>query len=275
MPRLYIVPTPIGNLEDVTLRALRILGEVSLILAEDTRYTRKLLRHYQISTPLVSYHQHNKRDRIEWTLEKLREADVALVSSAGMPAVSDPGFELILAAVEAQVDVDVLPGPSAVITAVVAAALPAPGFLFAGFLPRSSGERRRRLAELATVPYTLVLYEAPHRLVALLRDIESILGARQVVLARELTKLHQELLRGAPHELLERYAASEPRGEFTVLVGAAAPAPKDRSDEALDELKARHQRGEDRRTILAEVAAKYGLRRNETYRLWLQASREP
>ena len=274
MPSLSIVPTPIGNLEDITLRALRVLKDVSLILAEDTRHTGKLLRHYGISTRLLSYHQHNKRTRLPEVLEILSTRDVALVTNAGMPAVSDPGFELIVAAVDAGVPVDVLPGANAAITAVVAAAVPAPGFLFAGFLPRRMGERRRRLAEIASIPYSLVLYEAPHRLVETLQDVFVVLGDRPMVVARELTKLHQEVIRGTVTEIVARFLAVEPRGELTLVIAGASAGALDRRDEARDDLRLRRSRHQDARTAVAEAASEYGLSRNEAYRLWLEVSRE-
>lgn len=249
-----------------------MLGDVSVILAEDTRHTRKLLSHYGIATPLLSYHQHNKRARVESILDRLRHQDVALVSNAGMPAVSDPGFELIQAVVNAGIDVDVLPGASAAITAIVAAALPAPGFLFAGFLPRRALDRRRRLGDLARLPYSLVLYEAPHRLLPLLQDLLSVLGDRELVLGRELTKLHQEIVRGTISEAIERYSAVQPRGEFTVVLAPFTPEPADVSQEALEELRRRRSGGEEARIAVADVSARYGLSRNETYRLWVEAA---
>jgi 16S rRNA (cytidine1402-2'-O)-methyltransferase len=274
VPRLIVVPTPIGNLEDITLRALRALREVPLILAEDTRHTRKLLSRYEITTRLMSYHQHNKRARLVIALEALETHDVALVTSAGMPAVSDPGFELIEATYQAGIDVDVLPGPSAAITAVVAAAVPAQGFLFMGFLPRRPGDRRRRLTEVSSLQYSLVLFEAPHRLLSLLHDLQSELGDRPVVIARELTKLHQEVLRSAVSEAIQRYSTEEPRGEFTLVVAPPGPSAGVPAAEALDELRARHSRGEDARTAVGEVARKYGVSRNEAYRMWLK-TRDP
>jgi 16S rRNA (cytidine1402-2'-O)-methyltransferase len=273
VPRLYVVPTPIGNLEDLTLRALRVLREVSLILAEDTRHSGKLLRHYGIKSPLLSYHQHNKRARLDASLRALAEGDVALVSSAGTPSVSDPGFELINAAYDAGFEVDVLPGPNAAVTAVVAAALPAPGFLFMGFLPRRAPERRQRLAEAVDLPYALVLYEAPHRLRALLEDVREVMGNRRMAVARELTKVHQEVVRGSVEEMIERHGGAEPRGEFTLVVAPAEAGTVDRREDARQELGRRRARGEEARTAVAEVAAKYGLKRNDAYRLWLENGR--
>jgi 16S rRNA (cytidine1402-2'-O)-methyltransferase len=270
--RLYVVPTPIGNLEDITFRAVRVLREAPLILAEDTRHTRKLLAHYEIPGRMLSYHQHNKLIRVETILTALGEGDVALVSSAGMPAVSDPGFELIRAAVDRGIEVDVLPGPSAVVTAVVAAALPAPGFLFAGFLPRQSSDRRRRLNELAHLPYSLVFYEAPHRLLALLKDAQALLGDRPVVAAREMTKLHQEIVRSTVAEMVERYGREEPRGEFTLVVAGAGAGVEDQTDEILDYLRRRKHEGISGRVAVEDMMVRYGLKRNEAYRLWLEST---
>lgn len=271
MGRLYVVPTPIGNLEDITYRAVRVLRDAPLILAEDTRHTRKLLAHYAIAGRMLSYHQHNKLIRLDEIVAALREGDVALVSNAGMPAVSDPGFELIQAAVDRGIEVDVLPGPSAVITAVVAAALPAPGFLFAGFLPRRAGERRRRLEQVAALPYSVVLYEAPHRLLGLLTDALSVLGDRPVVAAREMTKLHQEIARSTIGGLADRYQREEPRGEFTLVIGGAAPAVEDRTAEILDNLRQKKGDGVSGRDAIEDVMARYGLKRNDAYRLWVEA----
>lgn len=272
MGRLYVVPTPIGNLEDITFRAVRVLREARLILAEDTRHTRKLLAHYDISGRMLSYHQHNKVIRLDRIIAALGEGDVALVSSAGTPAVSDPGFELIQMAVDRGIEIDVLPGPSAVITAVVAAALPAPGFVFGGFLPRRAGERRRRLEELAGLPYSLVLYEAPHRLVDLLTDALAVLGNRSLVAAREMTKVHQEIIHSTIAGLVERYQLQEPRGEFTLVLAGASPIEEDQTAEILDILRQRKEEGATGRDAVEDVMVRYGLKRNEAYRLWVEAS---
>lgn len=272
MGRLYIVPTPIGNLGDITFRAVRVLREARLILAEDTRHTRKLLAHYDISGRMLSYHQHNKVIRLDRIIAALREGDVALVSSAGTPAVSDPGFELIQMAVDRGIEIDVLPGPNAVITAVVAAALPAPGFVFGGFLPRRASERRRRLEELAVLPYSLVFYEAPHRLVDLLTDALAVLGNRSLVAAREMTKVHQEIIRSTIVGLAERYELQEPRGEFTLVLAGAAPSEEDQTAEILGNLRQQKDEGTTGRDAVEDVMARYGLKRNEAYRLWVEAS---
>ncbi len=268
-----VVPTPIGNLEDITLRAIRVLGEVGLILAEDTRQTRKLLNHYGIATRLLSYHQHNKRERLAEVLRALDDSDVAVVSNAGMPSISDPGFELIEAAVAAGCSVDVLPGASAVPTAVVAAAIPAPGFLFGGFLPRRSADRRTRLHQVADLEYSLVFYEAPHRVRATLRDIEATLGDRRMVACREMTKLHQEFIRGTASNLVARYATEQPRGEFTLVVAGNDQAAVDRTDEARQAIRGWFAGGLDRKTALARLATEYGVNRNTAYMLWLDVAR--
>lgn len=269
---LYVVPTPIGNLEDITLRAIRTLREVSLILAEDTRHTRKLLTHYEIDTPLLSYHQHNKVTRLDRALQELQTADVALVSDSGMPSISDPGFELIEAAVAHGLWIDVLPGPSAAITAVTAAAIPSPGFLFAGFLPRRSGERRSRLRTLSGLQYSLVFYEAPHRLLPALRDVRTELGERPMVAARELTKIHQEIVRGTVSEVEAHFTEKEPRGELTLVIAGAREESRPRDTDVLERLRAYHDAGEDRRTAVAAIVAETGISRNEAYRLWLKVT---
>lgn len=268
-----MVPTPIGNLEDITLRALRVLRDVDLVLAEDTRQTRKLFSRYEISTPLQSYHQHNKMERIGPILARLKEQDVALVSNAGTPAVSDPGFELLRAVIDVGIPIEVLPGPSAVITAVVASALPAPGFLFAGFLPRQRAQRRRRLAELATLPFSLVFYEAPHRLVTMIEDAVCELGDREAVVARELSKVHEELVRGPLSRVLERYRADAPRGECTLVVAGAPESVEISAVDlhgAIDELLRRKADGERRQTAMEQIQRAYDVPRSVLYQAWVE-----
>jgi 16S rRNA (cytidine1402-2'-O)-methyltransferase len=269
MPRLVVVPTPIGNLEDITLRALKVLGSVSLVLAEDTRHTRRLLAHHNITAKLLSYHQHNKRARLETALQTLREDDIALVSNAGMPSISDPGFELVQAAIAEGIEIDVLPGASAVITAVVGAAIPAPGFLFSGFLPRRSGERQARLRELKALRQSLVFYEAPHRVASTLRDMLATLGERQIVVARELTKVHQEWVRGNMSEVCRIYTADPPRGEITLVVAGAPENPEPDRTAAVEHMRARRLAGDDRKTAIADTARLFDLPRNESYGMWL------
>lgn len=273
MPRLYVVATPIGNLEDITLRALRVLREVPLIAAEDTRRTRTLLAHYNIATPTRSYHQHNKTDSLPKLLDHLQTADLALVSDAGMPSVADPGFELIQAAHRAGIGVDVIPGPSAVITAVVGAAIPARGYVFLGFLGRKSGERRRQLSALASADHALVLFEAPHRLIATLGDLLVELGNRQAVVAREMTKVHQEYAHGSLSELIERFTATLPRGECTVVVAPFQPAESDGDLEAAHRAMVEEfAHGTEAKNAVRIAVERFGVPRNAAYRMWLEVA---
>ena len=219
MGTLYVVATPIGNLEDVTLRALRVLREASLIAAEDTRTTRKLLSRYDVHTPVTSFHDANAARKLPALLAALRDGAVALVSDAGMPLVSDPGYQLVSAATAAGVPVVAVPGPSAVTTALVVSGLPADRFLFLGFLPRRVAERRAALQALAREQHTLVAFEAPHRLRQTLHDLLAALGDRRIAACRELTELHEEVFRGSVQEALAHF--TEPRGEFTLVVEGA------------------------------------------------------
>jgi 16S rRNA (cytidine1402-2'-O)-methyltransferase len=216
MAILYVVATPIGNLEDVSLRALRILREVRLIAAEDTRKTRRLLNAYNIETPLTSYHEHSKRAKLDYLLGHLEKEDLALVSEAGMPGLSDPGYDLIVTAIDRGISVVPVPGPSAVITALVISGLPTDQFVYVGFLPRRKGQRQRLLSSVSNEPRTIVAFEAPHRLREALTDIEEILGDRRVSVCRELTKVHEEVLRGRVSEAREHFA--QPRGEFSLVI---------------------------------------------------------
>lgn len=218
---LYVVATPIGNLADITLRALRVLGEVDVIAAEDTRHTRKLLTHHGISRPLVSYHAHNKQRQAPRLLAQLREGDsIALVTDAGTPGISDPGYYLLQAVLSHAVPVVPIPGPTAVIAALSVAGLPTDRFVFEGFLPPKGGRRQRRLEALRDETRTVVVYESPYRLIRLLREIGTHLGdERQVVVARELTKRFEEVQRGTASALLEAFAGRTVRGECTVMIG--------------------------------------------------------
>lgn len=224
MGTLYLVATPLGNLEDITLRALRVLREVSLIATEDTRTTGHLLKHFDIHCPLVSYYEHNKVTRLERILGALDEGDVALVSEAGTPLLSDPGYELVRAVIERGFTVVSIPGPSALTTALPASGLPTDRFLFLGFLPRKSGDRRRFLQEVMAEKATLVFFEAPHRLREALTDMIDVLGGdRAVAVCRELTKLHEEIWRGTLAGAQQEWAQREPRGEFSLVVAGAPP----------------------------------------------------
>lgn len=218
MSTLYLVATPIGNLEDITLRALRILREVPLIAAEDTRQTRKLLGHYNIDTPLIPYHEHNKARQTAKLLHKLAHGDLALVSDAGTPVINDPGYELVQAALQAGHTVTPIPGPSAPLAALIASGLPADTFLYLGYLPRTASTRRTLLQEVATLPYTLIFLETPHRLVSALADLRAELGNRAIAIGRELTKMHEEIWRGTLEEARTRFETVPPKGELTLVV---------------------------------------------------------
>jgi 16S rRNA (cytidine1402-2'-O)-methyltransferase len=264
---LYLVATPIGNLEDITFRAVRTLREAGLIACEDTRHTRKLLDHYGIAKPAVSYHEHNERARAEeLTAKLLAGISVALVSDAGMPLVSDPGYRLVTAAIENGIPVIPIPGPSALVTALAASGMPTDAFYFGGFLPPKSGHRIRALTALAGVEATLVFYEAPHRILDALADVEQTLGARTVVVARELTKIHEEFVRGSAAEVRASLAARNAiKGEITLLIGRPAePAP---DATPLDEAVAACMReGLSRMDAMKAVARRRGLSKRDVYR---------
>ncbi|MEX0682282.1 MAG: 16S rRNA (cytidine(1402)-2'-O)-methyltransferase [Dehalococcoidia bacterium] len=268
---LYLVSTPIGNLEDITLRALRVLREVSLIAAEDTRTARKLLTHHGIKQRLVSYNEHNMRARTPALLEALATGDVALVSEAGTPGVSDPGYELATAALSAGYEVSPVPGPAAVVAALTASGLPMREFTFIGFLPRRSKERRDIFAGVAGERRTLVFFESPHRLRAALEDLQSTLGERRVAVCRELTKLYEEVFRGSVSEAIEHF--TEPRGEFTVVVdGATAALPVITDDALRVAIRELRTAGASARDAAAQVAKETGVPRRRVYALSLEAS---
>jgi 16S rRNA (cytidine1402-2'-O)-methyltransferase len=225
---LYLCATPIGNLEDITLRVLRVLKEVDLIAAEDTRHTRKLLSHYDIHTPLTSYHEHNRHRKGEYLLERLLAGqNVALVSDAGTPGVSDPGEELVRAALEQGITVVPLPGPSAFLPALTVSGLPSGRFVFEGFLPKKNKERQMRLSLLAGETRTIVLYEAPHRLLKTLDQFLNVLGDRRACAARELTKRFEEIHRGTISQLRDYFSANPPRGEFVLVIEGKTGAGED------------------------------------------------
>ena len=216
MPALYVVGTPIGNLEDISLRALRLLREVKLIAAEDTRTTRRLLNAYDIKTPLTSYHEHSRKAKLDYLLDYVEQEDLALVAEAGMPGLSDPGYDLIVAAIGRGIPVIPVPGASAVVAALVVSGLPTDQFLYLGFLPRRQGQRQRLLGSLIDERRTMVAFETPHRLGVALSDIGEILGDRRVSVCRELTKVHEEVFRGRVSQAREYFA--EPRGEFSLVI---------------------------------------------------------
>lgn len=278
---LYVVSTPIGNLEDLTYRAVRVLSEVDIVACEDTRHSQKLLNHYGIKTKTVSYHEHNERDRAGELLTSLQSGlDVAIVSDAGTPGISDPGFRLVRMALEAGLRVVPVPGPTALVSALVASGLPSDEFFFAGFLPGRSGARRARLADLASIPSTLIFYEAPHRIAASLEDARAILGEREAVVARELTKLHEEVLRGRLSELAEKFsqATQEPRGEMVVVIDRNVIASLDetKSEFSVAAVVAGFEaEGIDARSALKKSARQLGISRDEAYRrLTAERSRE-
>ncbi len=268
---LYVVATPIGNLEDITYRAVRILGEADLIACEDTRQTRKLLDHYNIHKPTISYHDHNEAERTEdLTARLLAGETIALVSDAGMPLVSDPGYRLVHAAIEAGISVQPIPGASASLTALAASGLPTDAFHFGGFLPPKPGQRAKLLESLAEEQATLIFYEAPHRILESLEAIEAALGPRPVVVAREITKVHEEFLRGTAAEIQAQLAARDVvKGEITLLIGKAmAPPPDDTPlPEAVDALI---RNGTPRMDAIKQVARRRGLSKREVYDQLLQ-----
>lgn len=269
---LYLCSTPIGNLEDITLRVLRILKEADLIAAEDTRHTKKLLNHYQIDTPLTSYHEHNARQKGAYLLGLLQEGKrIALVSDAGTPGISDPGTLLVQQALEAGIPVTPIPGATAAIAALCISGLPTDKFVFEGFLPRSDKERRQRLEQLAREERTMIFYEAPHRLVATLKAFNEQFPHRRLVAARELTKQYEEVLRGTPGELLDHFQEITPRGEFTLLLEGRREGEDD--DEAgatpdpAELVKSLEEQGWEWREAIREAARQLGVPKREIYRL--------
>jgi 16S rRNA (cytidine1402-2'-O)-methyltransferase len=272
---LYVVATPIGNLEDITLRAVRILKQVDLIACEDTRHAAKLLNHYGVSTPRESYHEHNESERTPQLLHLLQSGkSVALVADAGSPLVSDPGFRLVSTCRDAGIPVVPVPGPSALIAALSACGLPTDAFFFAGYLPARKGARRSRLQELASLQCTLVFYEAPHRLLASLEDMVAILGPRKACLAREITKIHEEWRRGSLVEIFESMASRERiLGEITIAVDRSTErtSPASRPDSIQEHLEqVVSASGVSSKQALKEVARQRGITRREAYRLLLE-----
>lgn len=264
---MYVVATPIGNLADITLRALHVLKEVDLVACEDTRQTSKLLARFDIHKPLVSYHEHNEASRAGELLGKLREGvSIALVTDAGTPLVSDPGYRLVTAAVEAGIKVVPLPGPSAAVTALSVAGLPTDAYRFGGFLPAKPSHRRKLLESLAADPATLVFYEAPHRILETLGEVRRALGNRRVVIARELTKVHEEFLRGTVDEVVQALRARPAiKGEMTLLI-AKAKGPAAAGDSIHEAVAALEREGVARMEAMKRVARERGLSKREVYR---------
>ncbi|HLF02933.1 MAG TPA: 16S rRNA (cytidine(1402)-2'-O)-methyltransferase [Anaerolineales bacterium] len=270
MSTLYIVATPIGNLEDISARALRVLREVSLIAAEDTRQTAKLLTHFNIHTPTTSYFEHNKLAKLDLILTRLETDDVALVSDSGFPGISDPGYELVREAIARGYTVTPIPGPSALLAALVVSGFPTDSFVFLGFLPRKAGDRGRLLSANAAETRTLLCLEAPHRLLDSLRDIRREWGDRRVAVCRELTKMHEEIYRGTVDEALAHFGAGEVRGEITLVIeGRRDAEPSEVWDQtriraALADLIAL---GVERKEAAKQIAAQSGWERREVYKI--------
>ncbi|MGB8982523.1 MAG: 16S rRNA (cytidine(1402)-2'-O)-methyltransferase [Anaerolineales bacterium] len=269
MGTLYLVATPIGNLEDMSPRAVRVLREASLIAAEDTRHTGLLLRHFQIETPITSYFEHNKLNKLDFILEKLAAGDVALVSDAGTPAVNDPGYELVRAALASNHDVRPVPGPSAPIAALTVSGLPTDSFLYLGYLPHKTSERHKRLEEVESQPYTLVFLESPYRIVEALEDILLILGDRRICVAREMTKMFEEYWRGDVQGAVAHFKSQAPRGEFTLVVEGKKTVDGERWTES--ELSSAIQRElkteKSAKEISVELAKQSGWNKKEIYTL--------
>ena len=269
MPSLYVVATPIGNLEDISLRALRILREVKIIAAEDTRRTKRLLNAYGIETPMTSYHERNKWTKLDYILNCFKGGDVALVSDAGMPGISDPGYELIVTASQRGIPVVPIPGPSVVVTALVVSGLPAGRFTSLGFLPRKTNDRQRLLESVAGEYGSIVVLETPHRLLVALKDILIVLGDRKVAVCRELTKLHEEVFRGTVGQAIDHF--TEPKGEFTLVIEGKRSEAKPRlTEEVEQELQYMHRTGITAKEAIAKMAEKTGISKRELYRAWLK-----
>jgi 16S rRNA (cytidine1402-2'-O)-methyltransferase len=269
MGTLFLIATPIGNLEDISPRALRTFMEVDLIAAEDTRVTKKLLSVFDLHTPLTSYFEHNKLAKLDSILDALSKGDVALVSDAGTPAINDPGYELVRAALEAGHSVSPIPGPSAPVAALAASGLPTDAFLYLGYLPRKSVERREQAGKIDGLPYTLIFLESPHRLLDSLADLESALGDRKIAVARELTKVHEEIWRGTISGAREHFTQNEPRGEFTLVIEGRPKAEKQLwgEDKVMIAVKFGLRLGETPSALAKRVAQESGWDRKAVYRL--------
>ncbi len=278
---LYLVGTPIGNLEDISLRALNVLKQVALIAAEDTRTARQLLAHFQIHTPVISYYEHSKVSKLDRILATLETGDVAVISEAGMPGLSDPGYELVHAALALGIRVTPIPGPSAVLAALVGSGVAADKFYYLGFLPREPRARRKLLESVAAEPLTLIAFEAPHRLRDALEDMEKIFGTREMCAARELTKMYEEFLRGPIPQIRQHFQSTEPRGEFTLIIaGQTTDRRRQTADETpWDEARIRRevrallQKGVPRTEAVKRVARLSRRERREVYELSLKESR--
>ena len=269
MGTLYLVATPIGNLEDMSPRGIRILREAVLIAAEDTRHTKILLGHFDIKTPLTSYYEHNKLTKLDFILEKLSVGDVALVSDAGTPAINDPGYELVRAALASGFDVRPVPGPSAPISALTVSGLPTDAFLYLGYLPHKSSERHNRLNEVSEQPFTLIFFETPHRIADSLEDIRSTLGNRRICVAREMTKLYEEYWRGDVSGAIEHFGSKEARGEFTLVIEGKTKEESTvwTEEELIQAIKKELEGGKSAKEISAALAEQSGWNKKEVYAL--------
>jgi 16S rRNA (cytidine1402-2'-O)-methyltransferase len=266
---LYLVATPIGNLEDMSPRAVRILCEATLIAAEDTRHTGTLLKHFEIKAPLTSYFEHNKIHKLDRILDALANGDVALVSDAGTPAINDPGYELVQAALMAGYDVRPVPGPSAPISALAVSGLPTDSFLYLGYLPHKSSERRKTMGQIASLTYTLIFLESPHRIVDSLQDILFVLGDRRICVAREMTKLYEEFWRGPVSGAIRYFNSKEPRGEFTLVIEGKNADDQGRwtEEELLEAIKKELNAEKSVKEISSELAELSGWNKKEVYSL--------
>jgi len=264
---LYVCGTPIGNLGDITLRALEVLKNVDLIAAEDTRHSRKLLDHYGITTPLTSYHEHNEKGKAQELVKLLEEGKaIALISDAGMPGISDPGGEVIQLCLAKNIPLDVLPGPNAGLTALLLSGLPNEHFVFHGFLPSQSRARQKELKNYAELPFTQIFYEAPHRLVATLEDLLAVFGDREAAVVREITKLHQSVHKGSLSQLLAEFKANSPRGEICILTAPYVPVlPQGGEEQWREEVAMLTEQGLKPKEAMKEVAQKYGVSKREVY----------
>lgn len=269
MGTLYLVATPIGNLEDMSPRAIRVLREATLIAAEDTRHTGKLLKHFEIETPLTSYFEHNKLDKLDFILEKLSSGDVALVSDAGTPAINDPGFELVRAALASSFDVRPIPGPSAPISALAVSGLPTDAFLYLGYLPSKTSERHKFVGQIANLSYTLIFLESPHRIVESLEDLLLLLGDRKICVAREMTKMFEEYWRGNLSGAVEYFKSQSPRGEFTLVVEGKTKEENAvwTEEEMLAAIEKELLSEKSAKEISVDLAEKGGWNKKEVYRL--------
>jgi 16S rRNA (cytidine1402-2'-O)-methyltransferase len=269
MGTLFLVATPIGNLEDMSPRAVRVLREARLIAAEDTRHTRHLLTHFDLHTPLTSYYEHNKLTKQDAILAALSQGDVALVSDAGTPAINDPGYELVKAALAAGHPVSPVPGPSAPIAALAASGLPTDSFLYLGYLPRKTSERKALCAQVGPLPHTLVFLESPHRVVESLTDLETFLGDREMAAARELTKVYEQFVRGPIREVKAYFTEHEPRGEFVLVVSGQSPVASEpwSQERLIDRIQKEIEAGQKAKDIAAELAELSGWNKKEIYAL--------